>query len=155
MQAHHARDIQTGAVASATSYIARCGIHSQRVQPRRPSKPKERSRPLEHSPKNTELHNAKCEKSFQYATRHGPIRLQAINGGGPILHSSLRVNLSGVQRASRRLGSAAPALAQSSLEYFAVGARQDDRIQSTWGSHIPEPLLHRDLVLRAMDFALS
>ena len=142
-------------MTSATSYTTRCGIHSQRVQPHRPNKPTERIRPLEPSPKNTELHHAKCEKSFQYATRHGPIRLQAINGGGPILHSSLRANLSGVQRASHRLGSAAPALAQPPLEYFAVGARQDDRIQSTWGSHIPEPLLHRDLVLRAMVFDLS
>jgi hypothetical protein len=137
MQANHTRDLQTGAVASATSYIARCGLHLQRVQPRRPSKPKERNRPLEPSPKNTELHHAKYGKSFQYATRHGPIRLQAINGGGPILHSFLRANLSGVQRASHRLGSAAPAMAQPSLEYAAVGARQDDRIQSTRGSNIP------------------
>ena len=111
-------------MTSATSYTTRCGIHSQRVQPHRPNKPTERIRPLEPSPKNTELHNAKCEKSFQYATRHGPIRLQTINGGATILHSSLRAYLAGVQRVPHRLDAAPPVVVQPSVVYFAVGARQ-------------------------------
>jgi hypothetical protein len=143
MQAHHARDLRPCTLSSASSNVARCRIHSQRAQPgkvnmwRPPATPhastvqgaRTRTPALRLPPGHPS-----CVRGHWF--RRVQIRVsQTIDSGltsdGKILHSSLRSNLFGIQRASNRFGCSTSAMNQPSLESTTFGARQDDRIQNT------------------------